>query len=792
MKNGQTRTTDTLANFLKRGNFLLHENQLEAAEKIYQQIHEQLPEHVEAIYGLGVIAFQRDQRHAAEVFFEEVLSHQPTHIPSLEYLALMAFEEQNWSKAKSYIDQLIHLNSPNINREKLSSLALSLQPESLTHHYPDQSLIIKSDYLDVLRRMGDYYYEKSDYVRAENFYKRALLIQPNQVNCLIGLGLSKHQRGDEINALRYSEMVLKLEPENITAKKNIDEIKQSQEKITQSEQYYLKSFKINPKAQEALDKLGVLYEAKREYEKAKNFYERSLLVNPNVVKTLTRLANLYDIEGNSTKAKQYYQQILSFEPNQVNALNQLGLLLLRENNFASAEHYFLRALAVNDYDAHTYLNLAKLYLHQNQWLDAEQWAQKALKINPKLAQAYGLLAQSSAHQKQFDQALKLFHQALAYSPEDTELLQDLANTYRDMDKFDQAILYYQQALDAYSHLDRQNLNRVRIQLREEQCRYSLSLIELLQGNLLNGLANYHARKSIGLNSIELPNFIPSWNGQDNLTGKTVYVFNESGLADFILLLRFAEHLKAQEARVIVYSDPYWHEFIKTCPWVDGVVSHFTELDPNNSYQVLASDLPYYFDLRYETIPNTTPYCSVRDEARLRQNNQLQLHQHANKKITIGLNWISDTENTSAGQLRLDVFSRLFRQASLNTFALCASELRSDIQSQVDNELQRFSSFVHDTRGWMHSLEDLAALIAQLDVIITADSAVAHIAGAMNKPCYLLLPPIPNWYWFLDREESPWYPSIHILRKGRHEAWEDVARRLQALLAKRFRVNARRA
>lgn len=272
----------------------------------------------------------------------------------------------------------------------------------------------------------------------------------------------------------------------------------------------------------------------------------------------------------------------------------------------------------------------------------------------------------------------------------------------------------------------------------------------------------------------MPPTLPRWKGERLGADDTIFLAGEQGYGDNIHFIRYAPFVAAMGAKVVAGTRAGLGRLISTVPGLDAVVEEGGELPPLTRYVPLMS-LPYIFTTRANSIPASIPYMSADPQLEAQWRDRLDW---AADGLRIGLVWAGnpDLPGDERRSVGLDAFRVLFQIPGITYFSLQkgGGAKALDGISMPEN--------LFDLGSVIQSFDDTAAIIRNLDLVITVDTAVAHLAGAMGRPVWVVLPTLPDWRWLLDRTDSPWYPTARLFRKEAGEDWPATMLRLaQALV-----------
>ena len=371
-----------------------------------------------------------------------------------------------------------------------------------------------------------------------------------------------------------------------------------------------------------------------------------------------------------------------------------------------------------------------------------------------------------------EEAEKAFAFALQMNPSHATLLQNYATVRMIKGDLKGANEWFYKALD-----------------RDPKCaeaRWNSALISLAFGDFRRGFINYEYRWKCGTFTWKpLKTKRPQWNGQP-LTGKTILLTHEQGIGDSIQFIRYAKLVKARgPERVRFLCVP---ELICILQNVEGIDS-VTELadinrdgtagDEDFDYHCPLLSLPRIFKTRIDTIPNEVPYVRIGKAEFLTEDRKGR----EGGKLKVGLVWAGRKEhaNDKNRSMSLEQFAPLFDVPGASWYSLQFGERANGVEKYPQ---------ITDLRAHMKSFADTARLLNGLDLLMSVDTSVVHLAGAMGRPCWVCLPFSPDWRWMLERETSPWYPSLKLIRQKEKGNWGSVIERVKLELEQKIAKDAK--
>ncbi|MCZ6763622.1 MAG: tetratricopeptide repeat protein, partial [Alphaproteobacteria bacterium] len=439
--------------------------------------------------------------------------------------------------------------------------------------------------------------------------------------------------------------------------------------------------------------------------------------------------------------------------------------------------------------AEAYINLGNLLIDQRRFERARQHFSTAVDIAPHLVEAHNGLAISLNRLGDKDAAADRLKVALGIAPNNPHVLNNLANILREGGKRDEAEKMYRATVSidpkfAAAHhslgvIARQRCDfaaavrnfedAVAAQADYAEAHFSLGMARLTLGEFKGGWPEYEWRWKCGQFPGRQITGTP-WQGQ-NLSNKTLLLHAEQGYGDTIQFFRFAEMLKRRGTSIIAYCQRQLKRVVETIPGIDTVIAE-GEPVPTFDYYVAALSVPAVLDIGLPDLPGRIPY--VKEPTGYDRRFDMLLSA-TESTVRIGFAWAgrASHENDRQRSCPPDQFRQIMGQSDISLISL-----QRDRPALTGD----FAASIVDTAALLDDFGDTAALIERLDLVITVDTAVAHLAGAMGKPVWVLLPYIPDWRWMLEVAESPWYPTARLFRQPAPGDWPSVFAEVDRQLA----------
>ena len=504
--------------------------------------------------------------------------------------------------------------------------------------------------------------------------------------------------------------------------------------------------------------------------------------------------------GRLAEAIANYDNAIRLAPERAEMHFHLGVALQGLNRHEDAIASYDKAIIFKVDYAEAFSNRGAAFQARHLHDDAMVSFNKAIHSNPELPEAYVNRGTVFHVHGRFEEALVDYELAIALKPDYAQAYSNRGGALRSLQRLDAACDNYDKLIalkpdlgEAYGDralcfLARNDLDQAIAGLRQAQnisplyaeANWNLALIMLLKGSFRQGFELYEWRKKVKSPMGDRAFFKPLWLGAEPLDGKHILVHEEQGLGDVVQFSRYLRLLLDAGARVTLAVDARLARLISAVePDVEVVLIDDIGPDFECDFHSPLMSLPLAFKTDLTSIPAQIPrFSGDRD---LAQSLRARLLAPERKRIC-GVSWLS--RNIATGSLRsvrlVDLFSRI--DASRYTFVNlqygdCAEEI-ADLKRKTGIDVRSLSEI--DNYG---DLDGLAALIEACDLVVTIDNSTAHLAGAMNKKTFVLLPYAPDWRWMMDRDDSPWHPSLRLFRQHALGDWGDVFTRLGAALTK---------
>jgi tetratricopeptide (TPR) repeat protein len=553
---------------------------------------------------------------------------------------------------------------------------------------------------------------------------------------------------------RYRHIV-ELQPEFAEAYGNFGALLERQGRLDEAAASYTRAIKLKPDFAVACYNLGSVREKQGRLGEAATCYRQAVRLAPDLADAHLNLAVLLEKQGELGEAAACCRRVIELRPDHAAAHNNLAAVLAKEGNLNEAAACCRRALALQPHFAEAHNNLAGILRDQHQLDEAATCCRRAIELQPEFAAAHNNLAGILRDQLRFDEAAACCRRALELSPHFAEAQNNFGLVLRDLHRLEESRFCSRRAIELASDW--------------AEAHYNLALTLLTMGRLAEGWPEYEWRWRRQVR-FEPAIAAPRWRGEA-LAGRTILLRTEQGLGDTLQFVRYAQLVKQQGGTVIVEVQPSLTRLVASCPGVDGVVTVGAPLPPCDVYVHLLS-LPGIFGTSLPTIPARVPYLSL-DEASLAE---WKRELAGEPGFKIGLAWQGNPTHPDDRRRSIPLahFASLASVPGIRFYSLQWGAGREQLTAAAGLPITDLGERLGD-------FCQTAAIVRNLNLVISCDSSAAHLAGALGIPVWVALASSPDWRWMLQRSDSPWYPTMRLFRQSVPGDWPSVVQEMEAEL-----------
>jgi tetratricopeptide (TPR) repeat protein len=505
----------------------------------------------------------------------------------------------------------------------------------------------------------------------------------------------------------------------------------------------------------ALEEQGLLDEARKAFSQATQF-------RPDDAELWTKLANVLTRLLRVDQAIETYERALKLNPRYWYAGYNYAVLLLQAGRFEEALVWFNLCDELQPNHPLTLNKRSEALYNLNRFEEALSDSTQAQALDPTNAEMCNSIGAALQRLTRHEEALEWFDRSLVQRPDFVAALNNKASTLGEVLRLDEAIKVYCDAR--------------RIDPENAETEWNLALLQLLNGDFESGWRGREARwkvSSLGA-ATAYPKFAqPVWLGAETIEGKTIVVCADEGVGDTIQFVRYAPMLAALGARVILLPQEPLYPLLSGLPGISQCLPNLRRGLPAFDIHCPITSLPLAFRTTLETIPAPISYLP-RSPPDRRQAWESRLGPH--DRTRVGLVWSGNPKhkNDHNRSIPLRLLTHILDVDA--TFISLQKDPRPDDKAML---LERTE--IIDLTAHLTDFAETAALVSCLDLVITVDTSVAHLAGAMGRPTWILLPYRPDWRWLLDRDDSPWYPTARLFRQSETREYGSVLDRVRTEL-----------
>ncbi|HLJ97642.1 MAG TPA: tetratricopeptide repeat protein [Gemmataceae bacterium] len=573
-------------------------------------------------------------------------------------------------------------------------------------------------------------HQAGQWQHAESLYQQVLAADPTNADALHLLGVLAYQAGQHQRALDSIQQALAIRPHDATFHSNRGLV---------------------------LDALGRLEEAAACYREALRLRPNDPVVHNNLGKVLARQGRLND-------AVACFREALRLRPNYPEAHRNLNMALQKQEPPSGDLARYHEAIRLLPGAPEAHYNLALALQRQDRLDEAVASYRQAIRLCPDYHRAHHNLGHVLQRQDRLDEAVACFREAVRCGPDSAESHYNLGNAYHCQGHLDEAMACYREA--------------IRLRPDYPEAHHNLGQCWLLLGQFERGWAEYewHGRcPGIPTRTFRQP----LWDGTP-LGGRTILLYADQGLGDNLQFARYAPLVQQRGGTVIMECLPALAPLLATCPGIDRLVPRGSPL-PEFAVQAPMLSLPGILRTTVNTIPAAVPYLHPDPQRRRRWQQVLQ----ETPTFNVGIAWQGRPTHGQDRQrsVALEQFGALAEGTGVRLVRLQRGP-GSEQLARLDGRWAVFDppDWPEDpAEAWLES----AALVSALDLVVTVDTSVAHLAGALATPVWVALPFLPDWRWLLQRDDSPWYPSMRLFRQEHRGDWSGVFARIREALRHRL-------
>jgi tetratricopeptide (TPR) repeat protein len=626
---------------------------------------------------------------------------------------------------------------------------------------------------------------------AEQLYRQILQADASHADSHHLLGVIAYQTGRHAQAVASIQQALRLNPWAGIFYSNLGVVYEALGQKQEALKCFEQALRFQPQSAEAHNALGNVLRDVGRHQEALTHCLQAIQLRPDFPEAHDNAGNALYVQGKLDEAIAHYREALRLRPEFALVQGHLGLALADKGQVDEAMPHYDEALRLDPNSAEAHNNMSIALLKQGKLDEAVAHCQQALRVQPNFAGAHNNLSIALRRQGKLDDAGFHCKEAVRINPSFPEGHNSLATTLVRQACWEEALAHYHEA--------------IRLKPNFPEARWNRAILWLALCNFEQGWPEYEWRWT-------QPGFTPrrfqqlAWDGSD-LGGRTILLYTEQGLGDTLHFIRYAPLVKQLGATVLVQCQIPLARLLAGVPGIDKVVPEEVQ-PPNFDCQAALMSLPGILDTTSTTIPAAIPYLNADQVLVVQWQRELANYEVRSAKydvktltsnlapclsplaplfkVAIGWQGSPTYGHDNLRSIPLKRFARLAQVEGVQLISLQkgpGTEQLPDVSYQLsDNRhLTTDTSYVLDLGSRLDDASgpfmDTAAVMRNVDLVISSDTAVAHLAGALGVPVWVPLPFVPDWRWHLEREDSPWYPTMRLFRQKRSDDWEVVFERM---------------
>jgi tetratricopeptide (TPR) repeat protein len=523
--------------------------------------------------------------------------------------------------------------------------------------------------------------------------------------------------------------------------------------LLEAQSIYNEILRLDPKHLDALNLLGIIAVQTQTPSLALELLDRAIKINRNNPATFSnRGVAFLDLEL-VVEALASFDNAVAINPNYAEAWANRGNALLKLKRFEEALESYDNAISIDPLYAEAFYNRSVALMQIGRVEEALSSCEHAIVVEPNYAEAHSIRAVALLDLRRLDEAVASCERAISLKTDYAEAYYNRGVALKALNRLAEAVISYDIAISIHPNYPEAFLNK--------------SLALLLNGEFEDGWALYEWRwNQVGTGESNRQYAQPVWSGVEEISNKTILLHAEQGLGDTIQFCRYAKLVKNLGARVILEVPASLMILLGELEGVDVLLERGSPL-PIFDYHCSLLSLPLAFKTKLETIPNPGPYLAPLPN----KCTDWCIKLGEKSRLRIGLVWSGSIRNTNDHNRSIPLNSLIaFLPRNMDYFCLQKEVRLSDATYLESGDIKTYAEQLHD-------FSDTAALCGLMDVVISVDTSLAHLAGALGKKTFVLLPFAPHWPWLLGQDYSPWYDSMKLIRQGHDGQWDNVLKQL---------------
>ena len=641
---------------------------------------------------------------------------------------------------------------------------------------------------DALHLLGVVAYQAQRYHLAVSLIQRALDVHEENTAAHVNLGLALQSLERDEEACACFERATDIDPANVGAWVARGDVLSRLGRREDAVASFEQAIARQPDHAFALHQRGILQLGQGDVDDALNSFDAALQVRPDLAEAWNNRGNALAALGRREEAIASFDQALAIQPDLHFALQNRGILRAYLGDAHGALRDFDDASERRNMTARAYCGRGSAQLQLQRFSDALTSFQQALSDEPENVNALLGQARSLSSLKRHSEALEVLENALHIAPQNSGALTDRAFVLLHQQRYDEAFTAATHAISIYpDQVEALNIQGMALQALGKpdaalpsyeralsinpdhaEASFNAGLLHLQRGEYQKGWTGFESRWHCARPNVRRHADVPEWSGSESLTGRRLLIWADEGFGDTIQFCRYASALSAHGIGVVLEVQPPLKELISANLRDVHVIARGEEV-PACDFAIALLSLPHALKIESSSIPYVSRYLCADPQAVETWRRRLQRARANATCVGIAVSGNPEHGNDCNRSASLACFAPLLDLAELFV-------VQKGLHAADAAYLASAPSFRY-IGGDISDFSGLAAIIANLDLVVSVDTATAHLAAAMGKPTWLLLPVNCDWRWQLERDDSPWYPSVRLFRQRRIGDWPDVIKRV---------------
>jgi len=735
--------------------------------------------------------------------YEQVLQDQPENPIVLHSLGTLAYQRGQFEAAVDLLGRAVEANCGIAQFHNTLGIALEAvgKPQEAIDAY-QQAISLRPDFAEAYSNMAIALQSQSRFAEAAQKCERAIQLAPDFAVAYNTMGFCLEKQGLLVQAADSYRLALRLKPDFAEAFNHLGVVLTAQNRFDEAIDCYIEAANLEPDYAEAFYNLGIVLAKEGQLDEAIASYQKALKIEPELVEAYNRLGIALNERGRHSEAIKNFRRVLKLRPDYIEVYNNLGIALQDQGKYSEAIDEYLKAAQLEPGCAEIHYNLGNALQLLDRCEEAAENYRQALKLKPDYAQAYNNLAIAMKEQGRFHEAVENCEQAIQLEPDCSQFYSNFASILQYQGRLADAVANCERAIslkpdDAEGYFNlasvlrdcgrldeaiEKNSRAIQLEPDYTEAHWNQAVAHLLKGNFEEGWKEYEWRRKTDWHTAAYPHRHkePRWKGA-SFAGKRLLVHCEQGLGDCLQFVRYLPMVKSRGSVVIFEAWKSLHGLLKNFDEIDELVelSFTRKTETRFDACVSVMDLPGLFKTTEDTIPSSVPYLHA-DPAKA----EYWREKLSGPDFKVGIVWAGSARhaNDYNRSCKLEAFAPITEIENVKLFGL----QKGEPARQADQCARKIG--VENLGEYLVDFTDTAAVIQNMDLIISVDTATLHLAGAMGKRVWALLAFAPDWRWMLERTDSPWYPTMRLFRQKDWGNWDGVleacTNELQALAGKK--------